>query len=314
MHLPLFFGTLFALLFTLPGQASVADYFKGAGDKQTLSSLEGIDCIYLINLDQRPEKYRACCEQLETFSIKTHRFSAVNGWQIPLEALSELGVVFGPWMQGEGFGTYYPPEDGGTPSHEIVQTIGRTYFSHCMSRGAIGIVLSHLSVLQDAYDSGYDTIWVMEDDIKIVRDPHLLSERIQELDGAVGREGWDILFTDQDTWGNDTKRIPCASYAWRPNFSPKNPHRFAQKESITPHLRRIGSRYGAYSMIVRRSGMRKILNFFKRYQIFLPYDMEYTQPDTIQLYTVLDDIVTTQIDAASDNGAPNYEPIRKSKQ
>ena len=306
MHI-LFFVTLLSSLFSFLAQASITDYFKGAGDKEARSCISGIDFIYMINLDERPEKYRTCRERLEAFAISAHRFSAVNGWQLPLEALSELGVTYGPWMQSGVFGTFYLPVEGGRPSHEVVQTIGRNYFSHCMSRGAIGIVLSHLSILQDAYDSGYNTIWIMEDDIEMVRDPHLLSELIEELDGAVGKEGWDILFTDQDTWGNNGLRIPCTSYAWRPNFSPTNPHRFSEKYIITPHLRRIGSRYGAYSMILRRSGMRKILNFFKQYQIFLPYDMEYTQPDGIQLYTVLDDVVTTQINAISDNGAPNYK-------
>lgn len=31
-------------------------------------------------------------------------------------------------------------------------------------------MLSHLSVLKDALDSGYETIWVMEDDIHIIQD------------------------------------------------------------------------------------------------------------------------------------------------
>jgi acetolactate synthase-1/2/3 large subunit len=35
--------------------------------------------------------------------------------------------------------------------------------------GAIGIALSHLSILQDAYDSGYETVWVMEDDVDIMQ-------------------------------------------------------------------------------------------------------------------------------------------------
>lgn len=287
--------------------ADLAHHFKSAGDKEGVSSIKGIDFIYMINLDQRPEKYSACCEKLEAFGISPHRFSAVNGWELPLETLNEIGVSFGPWMQNDVMGTCYLPENEGRPFHEKLQVIGRNYFSHCMARGAIGIVLSHLSVLQDAYDSGYQTIWVMEDDIEIVRDPHLLSELIEELDAIVGKEEWDILFTDQDTWGNLGMRIPCEAYAVRPNFSPKNPHRFAKKQVISPRLRHIGSRYGAYSMIVRRSGMKKILNFFNQYQIFLPYDMEYTQPNTIRLYTVLDDIVTTQINASSDNGAPNYE-------
>jgi GR25 family glycosyltransferase involved in LPS biosynthesis len=291
------------------GWAYVADHFKAVGEKHHVSSIRGIDCTYLINLDERPEKYSVVRERLESYGICPHRFSAVNGWRLSLEDINDLGVTFEPWMQGSMWGTYYPLADKGTSLDEIVQMIGRNYFSHCMSPGAIGCVLSHLSVLQDAYDAGYYTIWIMEDDVLIVRDPHLLSERIEELDAAVGKEGWDILFTDTDTIGRDGKRVACAAYARRPNFSPANPHRFAEKTLVTPNLRSIGSRYGSYSMIVRRSGMKKILNFFKRYQIFLPYDMEYTQPNDIHLYTVLDDIVTTQFDAPTDNGFPNYEKI-----
>ncbi|MFI5334691.1 MAG: hypothetical protein ACHQT8_05965 [Chlamydiales bacterium] len=59
-------------------------------------------------------------------------------------------------------------------------------------------------------------------------------------------------------------------------------------------------------MILRRSGIQKILNFLKCHQIFLPYDMEYTLPPDIRLYTVLEDIVSTQPRAPTDNGAPNY--------
>lgn len=59
-------------------------------------------------------------------------------------------------------------------------------------------------------------------------------------------------------------------------------------------------------MIIRRSGMKKILDFIKNGQVFLPYDMEFCLPDNIRMFTVKDDIVSTQIKALSDNGAPRY--------
>ena len=95
------------------------------------------------------------------------------------------------------------------PLDEMMSVPGRTYFAHHMSQGAIGCVLSHLSVLQDAIDSGYKTIWVMEDDVEVVQDPRTLSGLIAALDGS-GKEKWDILFTDQDTVQNTTgQHIPC---------------------------------------------------------------------------------------------------------
>ena len=37
------------------------------------------------------------------------------------------------------------------------------------------------------------------------------------------------------------------------------------------------------------------------------FDMEFYLPEKVRMYTVRDDIVSTFIDAQSDNGAPNYE-------
>jgi GR25 family glycosyltransferase involved in LPS biosynthesis len=295
------------LVYTALVHADVEDHLKKMSSKSDGHAMRNVDFIYMINLDERPEKYASATAELLPYGIVPYRFSAVNGWEIPLETLNELGIKFGPWMQEGKWGTCYLPEDHGKAYHEEMCVLGRNYFSHCMSRGAVGIVLSHLSILQDAYDSGYKTIWVMEDDIEVNRDPHLLSDLIEELDALAGEKGWDVLFTDQDTKGNDNKLVPCTSYAFRPNFIPYYPDRFSKVEVMGANLRRIGARYGAYSMIVRRSGMRKILEFIKNYQIFLPYDMEYTQPDDIRLFTVQNAVVSTKINSASDNGGPNYK-------
>ena len=59
-------------------------------------------------------------------------------------------------------------------------------------------------------------------------------------------------------------------------------------------------------MIVRRSGMQKLLQFFKKHNIFLPYDMDFIMPDDIQLFSVIHDIVSTKPNSPSDNGGPNY--------
>lgn len=295
------------LLAIAPLFADLEDHFKKVPDKSGDHTMENIDFIYVINLDQRPEKYSLVLEKLLPYGIEPCRFSAVNGWQLTLDAINDVGVKYGPWMPSDHWGTYYLPDGDGQPLHEIVQTVGRNYFCHCMSRGAIGIVLSHLSILQDAYDSGYETIWVMEDDIEVIRDPHLLSDYIEKLDALVGKDGWDILFTDRDTKDKHGNYVISSAYAWRPNYAPVNPFKCQEKEVVSPDFRRIGARFGAYSMIVRRSGMEKILNFFKCFQIFLPYDIDFTFPFDIQFYTVLDDVVSTQTHAPSDNGGPNYE-------
>ena len=303
------YGRSFLLFFLLNCSilsAGFEKHLKKISDKSGCHQMENIDFIYLINLDQRPEKFASCTKQLSIYGINPFRFSAVNGWELSLEAINDVGVKYHQGMLKDLLATCYLPDTNYLHQHEIMSVEGRNYFCHCMSRGAIGIVLSHLSILKDAYNAGYNTIWVMEDDIQIIRDPHTISSLIEKLDNLVGKKGWDILFTDKDTKGRNGKYVPCFSYAQRPNFTPKNPTRFATRIKISDDFIKIGARYGAYSMIVRRSGIKKLLNFFYKHSIFLPYDMDFDMPDNIQLYTVIDDIVSTQPNAPTDNSSSAY--------
>jgi GR25 family glycosyltransferase involved in LPS biosynthesis len=286
------------------GIAQLEDHFKPAPNKTNAHKMKGIDFIYMINLDARPEKFQNCLNKLLPYGIRPYRFSAVNGWELSLSDINDVALTYEPWMDGRMFGTSYLIENEGEPSHEKVHVSGKKYFCHCMSRGAIGIVLSHLSVLQDAYNSLYDTIWVMEDDVELIQDPNLLSSLIKKLDALTNRQ-WDILFTDKDTKNQKGEYVPCTGYALRPNFSPKNPERFAARSKLGPFTQ-VGARYGAYSMIVRRSGMKKILDFIKKHKVFLPYDMDFYLPNNIIMYAVQEDVVSTEPMALSDNGGPNY--------
>ncbi len=286
--------------------SNVFDHLKSAEGKSDIHKMRNIDLIYMINLDQRPEKFEKSINRLHPYGIYPYRFSAVNGWELSLEDINDLGVKYATSMTGEFMGTVYLLENAFVPHHEMIQNYGRTYFSHCMSRGAIGIVLSHLSILKDAYESGYETIWVMEDDIDVLQDPTVLSDLIDRLDSAVRHDGWDILFTDRDTKDRKGNYIRCTGIANRPDYSPMGNEKFYIDKKVNQQFRRIGLRYGAYSMIIRRSGMEKLLNFYDTHQIFLPYDMEYYFAKNIRMYTVLNDIVSTDMNASSDNGAASY--------
>lgn len=293
---------VFALLFHACLFAELADHFKKAPNKSAAYSMRGIDFIYLINLDERPEKLRSSLDQLTPFQIYPYRFSAVNGWKLTLEEINDVGVVYSPEMEGGFLGTCYHFDGKFEPSHEVIQNFGQNYFSHCLARGPIGIALSHLSVLQDAWDSGYETIWVMEDDIEVVQDPRILPNIIEKLDALV--KNWDILFTDKDMRDRSGNYTTTYWAGRRPDYTSTND--FAMKKNISPDFFQIGARSGAHSMIIRRSGIKKLLQFFKAHQIFLPYDMDFILPRGIKLYTVAEDIVSNLPKAASDNGGPNY--------
>lgn len=285
--------------------ADLGPHLKPALNKGEGHSMRGIDFIYMINLDERPEKWQLSIDQLGRYGIIPYRFSAVNGWTLSLEAINEVGLNFSPLMEGGFMGTSYPLDGDFTPSHEIIEHYGQTYFCHCMARGTIGIVLSHLSVLRDAYDSGYETIWVMEDDIEVFRDPREISGLIEELDRQVS--DWDVLFTDRDIRDQNGVHRATIWGARRPDYAGFfHENHFAENRQVGERFRKIGARYGATSMIIRRSGMRKLLQFFYAHSVFLPYDLDYIYPRNIKLYTVLEDVVSNLARALSDNGSPSY--------
>lgn len=283
------------------------DHFKKVVNKSSGYAWENIDFVYMINLDQRPEKFRLSMDQLAPYGIYPYRFPAVNGWELSLEAINEIGVQFSPEMEGGFMATSYLPGGDGKPSHEIIENFGQTYFVHCLPRGAIGCALSHLSILQDAYDSGYETIWVMEDDIQVMRDPRILPELIDKLDRLVGRDGWDILFTDRDFRNAGGAYAPAYGAAKRPDYAFfQHANDYSFKVDVSSDFRRIANRYGTASMIVRRSGMKKLLQFFKAHRLYLPYDMDLIYTRGIQIYTVSQDVVSNLANALSDVGGPFY--------
>lgn len=281
-------------------------HVKQAPNKSDIHRMRNIDFIYIINLDQRPEKLAKSLAQLNSYCIYPYRFSAVNGWELSLNTILDVGVKYEPGMQKEMLATTYVADEKGQPSpqHEIMDVHGRTYFVHCMGRGTIGIALSHLSILKDAYDSGYETIWVMEDDVDVMDDPRKIPALIDKLDKLVGKKNWDILFTDIDFRNAEGQHVPCTAYAPRPNFTPPDPSKFAKREKISSDFSSIGARYGAHSMIIRRSGMKKLLKFFNKYSIFLPYDMDFVLPPEIKLYCLNYDLISQLPRAISDNGTP----------
>lgn len=292
-------------LFLHYSHAGLEEFFHKAKNKSEIHKIKNIDFIYMINLDERPEKFQQSAKELEPYGIYPYRFSAVNGWKLKYRIFNEVGLKFDSTMRKGYFGTTYRLHDEKIyPSHEMIEQEGTTYFAHLMSKGAIGIVLSHLSILQDAYDSGYQTIWVMEDDIEVLSNPHEISELIEKLDSLV--DDWDILFTDIDTKDRAGNHVGCYGIYPRPNFVLKPSQYYLRRLPISQDFTQVGARYGAYSMIIRRSGMEKLLNFIKTYKIYLPYDIDYCYPPGIKLFSCTRDLVSHKPGSPSDNNNPGY--------
>jgi len=314
---------LFLLIFSLhahqidlalqgKGQSLIKHLKKAEGKKEG-HGMPGIDFIYMINLDRRPEKFAMASEQLHHYGIFPYRFSAVNGWELTVEAINDVGLKYQPGMNPL-MATTYPPGAKGKPSHEFMSHYGKAYLCHCMARGTIGCCLSHISVIKDAWESGYETIWVMEDDIEVLMNPHLITGLLEELDQLVGRENWDVLFTDLNYRTAPGKYLIAKGATKRPDLNMSFEERYSDKYTedydISPNFRKVSARFGTHSMIIRRSGIQKLLNYSLEHMIFLPYDMDNYLAPNLSRYCFAFDIVSNMNNAISDNGVPPPSEIK----
>lgn len=252
-------------------------------------SIEGIDKIYLINLDSRADRLNKVQSTLQEYEIAACRFPAIDGHKISFDTLIDIAFICEPELSSQRWLT--TPLKDGTLSYTLLSKNAKPMpvFSEWMSIGAVGCALSHLSILKEAYELEYETIWVLEDDILILKNPNILSKLIKELDSLTNKE-WDILYTDSDEIGLENCSPETFWWMWRPDFDQNISFTFRQKLNDT--FTRIGSRSRTHSMIIRRSGIKKILDHFEKHRLFLPIDHEIAFAKDIILYMLSDSVVT----------------------
>ena len=284
--------------------AGIEQHFRKITDRTGSSKLENIDFIYLINLDQRPEKLELCKQLLTPYNIYPQRFPAIYGWALPASVFNDVGVKFLPGMwSGIDRALYFPYDWNGSSLFVRLDAscYGGAFFSGHVTNGAVGCTLSHLSVLQDAYEAGYNTIWILEDDITILDDPHKLSKCIADLDALIGKDAWDVLYTDGDYLKGLNRNEDLQAqmpFKWRPDMPYYDLEPMLEYTEVGDNFAKIGSRTRTHSMILRRSGICKILDFYKIHNMFMPYDHEIAFVPDIKLYIMKHAIVSTKEDGS----------------
>jgi GR25 family glycosyltransferase involved in LPS biosynthesis len=207
------------------------------------SGLTFIDQIYVINLDIRYERWLNVKKQLDSFALSPQRVRAINGWSMERQELKTLYKT-------------------------CIEKSYHRYFT----QGQIGCFLSHLSILQHAFNKKYRCIWILEDDILVLEDIKELSALVEML--QTFDPDWDVLFTDCNSRGETENNIWTLerfvgekfdySVFEDPTFIPQENHRF----------KRIQYRIGTHSMIISSRGIKKLLEYFKEHKIFYPIDVQ----------------------------------------
>lgn len=140
----------------LESETTIQQYFTTFDGVPEGSGLKYVDCVYVLNLARRPEKWANTVNQLSPYKIPFNRFEGIYGWGMGEAEITQF------WSEQQRF----LPE-----GHDINSATIKN------SPGKLGCVLSHLSLIQDAYDRGYQCIWLLQDDIEVVDDLHKIDEK-----------------------------------------------------------------------------------------------------------------------------------------
>lgn len=229
----------------------VLKFLRSIEVQVTTSGLKGVDCIYVINLDERPERWAYVKKCFDEQGLRVQRVSAINGWRIPLKDQKRLKEREAPLV----------------------------------SAGALGCLLSHVSIYQDAVKRGFDTIWICEDDITFKENKEVISSLLEELNKR--DPDWDILYTDYSLRGAGVQ-------APRPGQSLyAEIHQF-----VTADLVRIHGRFNTHSMLFSKKGAKKALDYFSRVRVKSPIDVDIHYIPGLREYSARRDIVTSINDSS----------------
>lgn len=242
--------------YLMPYETPLVKYLKPIEVTEYDSGIPMVECIYVINLDFRTDKWQRLAAIFDQKRLRANRMSAVVGRELTQEMKADMS---GP----------YPVNLHG---------------------GEIGCLLSHISVLKDAYERGFNLIWVCEDDIEFLEDESIIPEFLTDLSKIDPK--WDIFYTD-----TNCRRPSDGYYApWMTNPRPdqKIPS-FAYFNTRTPvghDLQRIRTRFGTTSMIITRGGMQKILDYFTHVYLWCPIDWDLHYIPGIREYAPTRDVIT----------------------
>ncbi len=234
----------------------LTDYLKKTTINERPSGIPSIDCIYVINLDHRKDRWNRLSELFSKMNLNVNRFSAIIGSQLTTRQRQEMSGPYPILLSGD----------------------------------EIGCLLSHLSIIKDAYDRGFSTVWILEDDVEFLEEAKALVPYIKNL-CAIDKE-WDILYTDTNS------RDPLNGY-FHPIDVPARPHQhlppfneLAKRVPVGFDLERLGVRYGMGSVIYSRRGLEKVYNYFAHLYLWFPFDWDIHLIPDIREYGITRDMIT----------------------
>ena len=156
----------------------------------------GVDQVYIINLERRPERKEAMAKRMDILGIDATFWKAVDGKLINEEFLKEKGIKFLP--------NYEDP-----------------YHKRPMTYGEIGCFLSHYNVWLDMLSNNYSMVVIFEDDVRFERSfrPrfNLLLEAIKTYEKSFGPA--DLIYLGRKIQTDESESRTAINGLILPNYS-----------------------------------------------------------------------------------------------
>lgn len=249
-------------------ETPIAKYLRDISLTEETSGIESIDCIYVINLDKRPEKLAQVKAEFEKAGLHLNRVRGVEGWLLTEENQKEL---VGPYKLR-------------------------------MKPGEYGCLLSHVSIYKDAYERGFSRIWILEDDALILHNVKKIPVLLKEL--SKKDPNWDVFYTDSDWRAKDGKyRRPKSIFGRLDQHLQKKSY-FTKRTKISKTLQKVRSRWGTHSYIVSRKGLEKFREYFFHTFLWCPIDWDIHFVPKIRQYSSRQDIVSNPRDRGISDTLP----------
>jgi len=268
--------------------------------------IKNIDFIYVINLDRRPERWIRSQKALNAYGINPYRLLAYDGKKLTKEMIHALCVPLNDeqikWLNPSIYleKTHKLVKYKQLKESNILVNRSEAIFTNQNSLGAMGCTYSHLAILKDAIDSNYENILVLEDDFIIKKDPHLISDLIDEANQEIGYGNWDILFLDNwhEIKAGNYPVLKRYTYSY-PNFDPMDRNIMAYSIPRSTSLNSILARFGTYSMVISKIGAKKIFSQFQKNKVFHPIDVELFKINILNMFEVKEHYIKVD-DSTSD--------------
>jgi len=249
-----------------PKKTTLLSLLKPLDITPVSTGIAGIDSIYCINLDVRKDKWEKMEKQCSDQGLQVHRMSAINGWK-------ELARLH-------------------------IKEIQKPYKA-LLTKGQVGCLLSHLSVLKDAEKRNFNCVMVLEDDVNFLGNMKQISAYLEKLSSTDPE--WDILFLDHWTLAKHLGNRPPEN---RPCSKMSKIIKKPQELIKGAPFQRTYYRHGGYAMIVSKNGIQKINTYFTETPVFFAYDLEYNHINNIKMYETDREFVSVDLRISDTSTKP----------